>query len=266
MLPDPGWLWQNLKASWARRASGRDFARQMLLRYAHRLPRSTQRREWTIGFRQPPPVGAIRLRLRDNVGSDLFIYSEVFEHEYYRLPLTQVPETILDLGANIGLSLVYFARSFPAARLACVEPVAENLEVLRSNLAMNRIKANVFPAAVDVVDGAVMMERDDSDYGHKIAAAPAASVLGHFEVAAVSVPSILRSLGWSRIGLLKIDIEGHETRLFAAACDWLHLVDAMCIEYHQEGGKEHLTRLAAEFGFLPPRPLPGAIWFLTRYG
>src|ERR1700744_2780350 len=116
MMLDAGWLWQNLKTSWARRASGHDFPRQMLLRYADHLPRSAQRREWTIGFRHPPPIGAIRLLLRDNVGSDLFVYSEVFKHEYYRLPLPHAPETILDLGANIGLSLVYFARSFPAAR------------------------------------------------------------------------------------------------------------------------------------------------------
>jgi len=260
---DPVWLYRNIKTSWRYSASPRDFICQLLLRYAAALQQPLRRQEWEIGFRYPLPIGEVRLLLRDNRGADLFIHSEVFEHESYRLPVQQ-PTTILDLGANIGLSAVYFARLFPGACLACVEPVPENLRILDQNLRWNCVSAEVFAAAADIKDGTVTMARHPMDYGHKIAASDGLPSAMQFEAKAITVPSLLRKLGWNRIGLLKIDIEGHETTLLSTACDWLHRVDALCVEYHEDGGEEHLAHVASRFCFLPPRRLPGGLWFLTR--
>jgi hypothetical protein len=77
------------------------------------------------------------------------------------------------------------------------------------------------------------------------------------------VPTICRQLGWSRIGLLKVDIEGHEKVLFAEGCEWLARVDVICIEWHDEFGEIELGKLADRFGFSRPQLLPG-IWFMTR--
>ena len=261
---DPKWLARNLARSWSRRAGLGDFTRQMLLLYAGALPKVLRRPCWTIGFRCPPPIGAIRLILRDNGGADRFVCSEVFEHECYGLPSACQPSTILDLGAHIGLAAIYFARSFPSARIACVEPVTDNLRLLRDNLEMNGVAAAVFAAAAHVEDGSVWMERATLSFGHKIAsdAGPVAGEL--FEVAALSVPTLIERLGWERIGLVKIDIEGHEAALLSERSDWLHRVDAICLEYHLDGGRSHLTEIADRFGFLPPRVLPTGLWFLTR--
>jgi FkbM family methyltransferase len=261
---NPIWFLRNVATSWRHGASLADVVRNLLLSYSAKLPPGIRRDEWTIGFRYPKPIGDIRLLLRANGGADAFTHSEVFEHQYYRLPLQRPPATILDLGANIGLSAIYFARTFPGARLACVEPVAENLQVLVANLKLNGVQAEVISAAVDVTDGMVWMERSKMDYAHRLAARPGPSSAGYFEVPAISVTSILRHLGWSRIGLLKVDVEGHERKLLSDDCDWLQLVDSMCLEYHEELGESELTRLAMRFRFLTPKRLPGAIWFLTR--
>jgi hypothetical protein len=130
-------LAENAAVAWRRRGSSVDFARRMTWLYADKLPAMGERRERAIGFRYPDPIGCVRLHLRANGGADAFIHSEVFEHQYYRLPLRSAPATILDLGANIGLATVYFARMFPRAALACVEPAPENLRLLRDNLALN---------------------------------------------------------------------------------------------------------------------------------
>ena len=260
----PSWLWRNIGAAWRHSARRRDFARQLALRYATALPQSLRGRRWAIDFCHPQPIGRIRLLLRDNDGSDLFIYSEVFEHECYRLPIERPPATILDLGANIGLSTVYFARQFPDARLACVEPVPGNLRILDQNLELNGIQAQVFRAAADITDGNVMMERHAKDYGHKVAAGSQSSTPSQFEVPAISIPSLLERLGWDRIGLMKLDIEGHETVLLTTAFEWLDRVDTLCVEYHENGGEDELMRIASRFGFLPPRRLPSALWLLTR--
>ena len=54
---------------------------------------------------------------------------------------------------------------FSGARLACVEPIPENLQVLACNLNLNGIQAEVISAAID---GKVWIQRCKEYYGHKI--------------------------------------------------------------------------------------------------
>lgn len=253
---------ENTAVAWGRRASTADFARRMAWLYSDKLPTPLKPQEWTIRFRYPDPIGLLVLHLRANNGADAFVHSEVFENHYYRLPLRSAPATILDLGANIGLSAIYFARCYPESRIACVEPMPGNLKLLIRNLQANAVEAEVIAAAIDAKDGVVAMEYGAADYGHKIAAAAPSNVA--LEVAGVSVPSIMRRLGWDRIGLLKIDIEGHEHALLSQACGWLADVDALCVEYHLDVAEAELGRLARQFGFLAPSRLPGEVWFLAR--
>jgi FkbM family methyltransferase len=255
-------LRDNTSVAWSRRASTADFVRQLAWLYSDKLPKPLKPQEWTIGFRYPAPIGCLRLHLRSNDGADAFVHSEIFENQYYRLPLRVAPTTILDLGANIGLSTIYFARCYPESRIACVEPMPENVRLLIRNLKENAVGADVIAAAIDAKDGVVAIERGAADYGHRIAAAAASAV--SLEVASVSVPTIMHRLGWDRIGLLKIDIEGHEHVLLSNPCEWLADVDALCVEYHHHFAEAELGRLARQFGFLPPSRLPGEIWFLAR--
>ncbi|MGZ5103928.1 MAG: FkbM family methyltransferase [Usitatibacter sp.] len=260
---NPVWLVRNIRNFWPTSASAGDFVQCLLWVYSPKLPHALRKPERTIGFEYPDPVGNIRLVLRDNAGSDAFIFGEVFGHQYYRLPLKAQPRTILDLGANTGMTAVYFGRVYPNAQVACVEPVPGNVRVLERNLALNSIRATVLAAAVDVRDGQVRMELLDKDYGHRVAGAGGTQGHETVEVPALSVPTMMRRLGWQRIGLLKVDIEGHEKVLFSSDCEWLGLVDSMCIECHEGFGESDLRSLAARFGFLEPVLLPG-IWLLTR--
>jgi FkbM family methyltransferase len=256
-------LRENTAVAWSRRASAADFARRIAWLYADKIPAILEPREWTIRFRYPDPIGHVRLHLRANNGADAFIHSEVFEHQYYRLPLARRPATILDLGANIGLAAVYLARLFPDAALACVEPAPDNLRLLRRNLALNGVRATVMAAAVDTNDRPLKLELQSRDYEHKIVEAGEHGARPTLQVEGVSVPTILQRLSWDRIGLLKVDIEGHEAVLFAGDCDWLERVDVMCIEWHVECGAARLLSLAERFGFDAPQQLPG-IWFMSR--
>jgi FkbM family methyltransferase len=214
-----------------------------------------------ISFRYPPPMGNFRAVLRDNGGSDGFIFGEVFDHFYYDFALPVLPGTILDLGANVGYTAIFFARKYPQAQIACIEPMPQNLAVLRQNLSLNDIQATVFDAAVAVEDGPLQMETDVHDYGHKVAINKLgiSGVLVSCE--GVSVPSLMKRLGWKRIGLLKIDIEGYEQVLLKENCDWLKLVDAICIECHPGYSEDDLKEMAAKYGFEQPKRLPG-IWLV----
>lgn len=264
LLINPVWLVRNLRSSWRHRTSNRDFLRRMLWVYAAKLPRFARRDCWQIGFRYGEPIGHVDLSVRDNGGADAFVHGEVFEHEYYNLPLAMTPATILDLGANAGFATVYFSRRFRSAAIACVEPVPSNLQALERNLGRNGIHAAVFAAAADVQAGNVQIELAPEDYGHRIATERREPSPGRIEVEGVSVPTIMTRLGWERIGLLKVDIEGHERKLLCENNEWLRQVDALSVEWHDDDGEVQLSELASQFDFSPPRQLRGGIWFLAR--
>jgi FkbM family methyltransferase len=260
---DIAWLNRNIRASWRYRGGLPDFFARLCFVYSHRLPQFIRPPEWMISFRYPQPIGSLRLSLRTNNGADSFIHGEVFEHNYYRFEAPCPPRTILDLGANIGMTAIYFHRYFPNAELACVEPIPGNLNALRENLRLNAVKATIISDAINPTDGLVQMEIAEKDYGHRVANVDRRSGRKCIEVPAVSIPTLLRRLKWDRIGLLKIDIEGHEKLLLSENASWLGLVDAIFIEWHDESTSGDLRLLTEPFGFLPPEQLPG-IWLVKR--
>jgi predicted O-methyltransferase YrrM len=73
-------------------------------------------------------VDGARVLLRSNA-VDCKLLIEVFGG-VYALPASHSPKRILDLGANIGLSALYFHRQYPEASIACVEPAPKNFSML----------------------------------------------------------------------------------------------------------------------------------------
>jgi FkbM family methyltransferase len=125
----------------------------------------------------------------------------------------------------------------------------------------------VFPSAISIADGYLEMELNDKDYGHKVAGIEYGKKLTGktIKVEALSIPTLLQRLGWSRISLLKVDIEGYEAILLKEHCNWLSLVDSICIECHGGYGEKNLRDLANKWSFSSPRLLPGT-WLLLREG
>lgn len=220
---------------------------------------------YQISFIFDKPINKLELLIRNNLGADNFIFSEVFLLQYYNFELPIRPQTILDLGANIGFTTIFFAHCYPDAQLVSVEPISNNVELLRKNLNLNLVKSRVISAAIAVLDGEIQMKICPKDYGHKIASIDYGnSFEGEVvDVKAISVPTILGQMNWNRVGLLKIDIEGYEAILLKESCDWLAKVDNICIECHEGYGESDLIDMAQQWGFLPPQKLPG-IWLLTR--
>ncbi len=261
---NPVWLARNVKRAFTLCPNWNDRIYLLHLMYAGKLPAFAQPKpNRPITFCYAPPVGTIKVILRNNKGSDTFIFGEVFDHRYYDFDLLVPPKTILDLGANAGFTAIFLARKFHQAQVACVEPIPQNVSVLRRNLILNGIQAQVFEAAVAVEDGIIRMAMGDRDYGHKVvetAVEDDKTVLG---CKGISVASLMERLTWKRIGLLKIDIEGYERFLLKEKCEWLNRVDAICIECHPGYGEADLRALARGYGFLPPQLLRG-IWLMQR--
>ena len=77
-------------------------------------------------FRYP-----IRLRTKS---SDINTFYQVIFNLDYDIPVSQEPNVILDLGANIGLASVYFLNKYPQSAVIAVEPEESNFNMLQLNL------------------------------------------------------------------------------------------------------------------------------------
>ena len=67
--------------------------------------------------------------------SQLLLLEAIFIDGDYDAPLATPPRTIVDLGSNIGVSILYFKLRFPDAHVIGVEPDPVAFELLRRNTA-----------------------------------------------------------------------------------------------------------------------------------
>lgn len=218
-----------------------------------------------ICFTYPSVGKSVKLTVRNNKGADAFIVSEVFEHQCYELGTAGNFSYILDLGANAGFTTVYFSLLFPAATIACVEPIPANIELLYENLVLNQIKAKVFEAAIAVADGEIAMELGEMDYSNKVHDIPYGKHLGDntIQVRALTIETIVKELKWPRIDLVKIDIEGYEGILLKVNNAWLNLTGTLIMEIHEGINPGQIGELLTEFGFCHQKESRGN-WIFSK--
>ncbi len=214
--------------------------------------------------------------------SDIYILRENFIERIYLcqdLPLGNV-STIVDLGANIGLSALYFQTQFPHARIVCVEPVSDNVEMLRINASANGLAWEIEQAAACGVPGTVTLhpnewwssstvvehvaEAREGNPGRmeKVLALPSEEVPGY------TVDQILDRHQMPTVDLLKMDIEGAEAGIFAEDTAWLGRVKVLIIEIHDKYvTRSEIEAKLAEHGFEKQvgRPGPTDAFVNTRF-
>jgi FkbM family methyltransferase len=168
-----------------------------------------------------PLVG--RARTADSaVFQQHFMWEELAEGD---LPATA--QLVVDAGANVGYSAVWFARRYPGARIICLEVEPANVALLRRNTAG-------FPG-VEVIEAGLWSRATRLAIADPGAAANAFRVVEAPDgpIPALGVADILERAGAARIDILKIDIEGAELEVFAegSAC-WLDRVEVLLVELH----------------------------------
>jgi len=138
---------------------------------------------------------------------------------------------ILDLGANIGASAVFFAERYEGVRIICVEPDPSNCDILELNL--RNTDHALFRGAIASVSGSItLIDPGHGDWGFRTQAlTPGQAVKA--EVPADTVDNLLALWGKKCVPIVaKIDIEGAEADLFQGACDWIDLFPCIIIELH----------------------------------
>ena len=164
-----------------------------------------------------------------------------------RLPVP--PRRILDLGGNIGFGSVFFAGLFPKAVFGVVEPDPRNLPLLRRNLEINGVAAQVVEGAIGAEAGSLQLRFGRDPTCSSLAGTGMHDLSDTVRVDLTTVPQVLENLGWDKVDLLKIDIEGAEDDLLSRHNDWLERVGAILMEIHPNTTAERLNRCVAPHGF-----------------
>lgn len=150
--------------------------------------------------------------------SDRCVYQEVVLDKDYELDLGFTPKAVVDAGANIGLSSIYYANRYPSARIIAIEPEPSNFAMLERNVALYTQITSI-RAALWNRDGLIHLSNPlgGREPWNKWGATISERGAGEL-VRAVTVRSLVSQFKLSRIDLLKVDIEGSEVEVFSA-CD-----------------------------------------------
>jgi len=165
--------------------------------------------------------------LRRN-SSDTGIFNQIFIEREYNIKFSFEPKFIIDAGANIGLTSLFFSKKFPLATIVALEPEVENFKILKINT-KNCLKVISVNNALWSKDGVISLVKSPSYDSHNVSESNNSSDA----VCSITISSLLNTYNISRIDILKMDIEGAEKEIFSSDVqNWLPKVKVLVIELH----------------------------------
>jgi FkbM family methyltransferase len=190
---------------------------------------------------------------RDGTNDASVVYAIALDDEYGTKD-RHLAGWALDVGAHIGAASIALALDNPGLRVVAIEPVPENVELIRRNAATNGVADRVLVAPVGAgADGSPTLrlsygysefDPNDPDYvrAHRFVGNQYRSLARpSFDraVPARGLRDVLNAYGIDRVAFLKIDCEGCEYAFLSS--DAIDRVDVISGEYHTGYSEEPET-------------------------
>jgi len=175
--------------------------------------------------------------------------------EYHQQYAHQQASLIVDAGANIGASAVFFAQTYENAIVFAIEPDEMNGRLLTLNT--QSLACVVFHGAIAAEDGELdLVDPGRSDWGFMTARVDSPLSSHHQKIPSICPQSILNhpQVRHARPLIFKIDIEGGEENLFSTNTDWLKEFPLVIIELHDwmlpfSGSSRNFLKAIAQYDF-----------------
>lgn len=157
--------------------------------------------------------------------SFIWQFKEIFVDEIYKFKSANDIPVILDCGSNVGMSLFYFGKNYPNAKIVGFEADERIAKMSISNMERNDIKnVKVLNCAVWINNNGIKFSVEGADAG---------SINGIRNVKTVKSIRLKDYLqNEPYIDLLKIDIEGAEYEVLTDCKESLSNVNNIFVEYH----------------------------------
>jgi len=170
------------------------------------------------------------LHLPDSA-SFLSSYENIFVNRIYEFKADNKKPYILDVGANVGVSVLFFKTLFPCSEIIAFEADPKIYEYLLENVHGNGFNDVLIFNKAAWHENALLKFKADGADGGRITFANNANTI---EVKAVDLREFLRA---RKIDFLKMDIEGAETDILLHCSQYLSGVKNIFIEYHSAAGE-----------------------------
>jgi FkbM family methyltransferase len=155
-------------------------------------------------------------------------YKEIFERNIYEFNSNSSNPIIIDCGANMGLSVLYFSKKYPNAEIIAFEPDESVLPFLEKNIYSQKIdNLKLYKKAVWTEETELKFYTDNG-LGGRIG--KEYKNQNPIIIKALRLRDFLETR--NSIDMLKIDIEGSEYAVIQDCEDVLSHVNNVFIEYH----------------------------------
>ena len=156
--------------------------------------------------------------------SFLSLVDQIFNRRVYATRMSGPAPLVIDGGANIGLSVLYFKRLYPHCRVIAFEPDPAAFAALRYNVESFALKA------VELHERALWTAATELDFS---AFCDLSGRVVAPQTANTTTVQAVRLRDWLHepVALLKLDIEGAETAVVVDCADRLGLDEPAFIEY-----------------------------------
>lgn len=177
-------------------------------------------------------------------------FHDIFLEHEYELPTLGSRPVIIDVGANVGVSVLFFCKTLDNPEIHAFEADPEVFKRLQSNILKYAGDANVklLNAAAYHSTGTVLFSSEGADGGH-ISEGYRGDDMS--EIPSIDLLTYLDK--FERIELLKMDIEGAEATVFPRCAPVLDKIERVFIEFHSSSGKHqsivHILSILQESGF-----------------
>ena len=172
-------------------------------------------------------------------------YKDIFVQRIYHFESAKPEPLILDCGSYIGMSIFYFKRVYPKARIIAFEPDKDIFRVLQKNVSRNGLRnVELVNAGLSAEVGELEFVPDGTDGGRLASIEPHATSIKRI-LPKTQIPSVrLINYLTEPVDFLKMNIEGAEYEVLLDSVDRLSVVREMVIEYHAfEGMAQNLHKI-----------------------
>lgn len=172
----------------------------------------------------------VHLRLRTTDVSTLWQVLVIAE---YDCEFSKSPRVIVDAGANIGLTSVFYANKYPEAKIVAIEPESSNFEILKKNTESYANVAPVHRALWKENKELSVIDRGLGHYGFQTVDRPVSdSGDRRGRVLGITPDKLMADYDLKYIDIMKLDIEGAEVEVFQNPSSWIDRVGVIVIELH----------------------------------
>lgn len=172
--------------------------------------------------------------------SFIWQYRDVFINESFSFKNKNDTPVIIDVGANIGLVSLYFAKKLPNAKIVSIEADPNVFSYLKKNIKQNNItNVECINAAAWSSAGVVYFESNSADAGHVVTEKKSNKTT---EISSIDIAKVLES--YDTVNLFKMDIEGGEFEVFPHIYKYLNKIENIILEVHLDfGNKDSLSSI-----------------------